>query len=148
MFRPIRPEDESVFLQFCEAFYHSPAVLHPIPPEYHRATFAELMRSNCYLNAYLFEWENQPVGYALVSKSFSPEAGGMVLWIEEMYLQPDYRSHGFGRAMFSYLEQHSGAVRIRFEVEPTNERALRLYRSLGYQDLNYLQMYRDFPVQA
>ena len=31
MFRPIRPEDEEDFLQFSEQFYHSPAVLHPIP---------------------------------------------------------------------------------------------------------------------
>lgn len=76
MFRPIRPEDEAIFLQFSEQFYHSPAVLHPIPASYHRATFEELMRSDTYLSCYLFEVNGQPVGYALTNRTFStkPEA--------------------------------------------------------------------------
>ena len=143
MFRPIRPEDEAIFLQFSEQFYHSPAVLHPIPASYHRATFEELMRSDTYLSCYLFEVNGQPVGYALSNRTCSHETGGPVLWLEELYLLPDYRSRGLGRAMFAYLEQNSGAARIRFEVEPNNRRALALYRALGYQDLDYLQMYKD-----
>ena len=143
MFRPIRPEDEAIFLQFTDEFYHSSAVLHPIPTAYHHATFQELMRSDAYLSCYLFEADGRPVGYALTSKTFSHEAGGIVLWLEELYLLPEYRSRGLGRALFAHLEQTSGAARIRFEVEPDNHRAIQLYRVLGYQDLNYLQMYRD-----
>ena len=103
------------------------------------------MRSDTYLSCYLFEAEGRPVGYALTNRTFSHETGGPVLWLEELYLLPEYRSRGLGRAMFAYLEQNSGAARIRFEVEPKNHRALSLYRALGYQNLDYLQMYKDLP---
>ncbi len=143
MFRDITPADEAIFLSFSEQFYQSSAVLHPIPPAYHRQTFQELMRSDEYLHCYLFECDGTPVGYALTNKTFSHETGGVVLWLEELFLLPEYRSHGYGRAMFHYLEQVTGAARIRIEVEPDNTRALALYRKLGYQPLGYLQMYKD-----
>lgn len=68
-----------------------------------------------------------------------------MLWLEELYLLPDYRSRGLGRAMFSYLEQNSGAAESGLRLSPITARALALYRALGYQDLDYLQMYKDLP---
>lgn len=143
--RWIQPEDREVFLRLTEEFYASDAVLHPVPPEYHRRTFEELLRSDVYLKACLFVPEGHPVGYGLLSRSYSPEAGGPVVWVEELYIRPQARGMGLGSAFFSWLERSLPAARYRLEVEPDNLGALRLYRRKGYAPLPYLQMVRDLP---
>lgn len=143
MIRKLTPQDHVLFLDLCREFYHSSAVMHPIPESYYENTFQELMRSEVYTQCYILEYEGQPAGYALLSKSYSTEAGGMVVWIEELYLRPDFRSHGIGSEFFAFLEQEHPAARYRLEIEPDNERAAKLYRSRGYEVLPYVQMIKD-----
>lgn len=143
MIRKLTPQDHVLFLDLCREFYHSSAVMHPIPESYYENTFQELMRSEVYTQCYILEYEGQPAGYALLSKSYSAEAGGMVVWIEELYLRPDFRSHGMGSEFFAFLEQEHPAARYRLEIEPDNERAAKLYRSRGYEVLPYVQMIKD-----
>ncbi len=143
MIRKLTPQDHVLFLDLCREFYHSSAVMHPIPESYYENTFQELMRSEVYTQCYILEYEGQPAGYALLSKSYSAEAGGMVVWIEELYLRPDFRSHGIGSEFFAFLEQEHPAARYRLEIEPDNERAAKLYRSRGYEVLPYVQMIKD-----
>jgi GNAT superfamily N-acetyltransferase len=66
--------------------------LHPVPDTHFEATFSELMASDTYAECFFFEEDNKPVGYALLAKTFSQEAGGLTLWIEELFVLPEYRS--------------------------------------------------------
>ena len=50
MMRRIRPEDREIYLKMAHDFYHSDAVLHPVPDENLTASFDEMMRSDAYLN--------------------------------------------------------------------------------------------------
>ena len=143
MIRPLTPNDHALFLELCREFYHSDAVLHPVPEHYLENSFQELMRSDTYLICYILEYEAQPVGYALLSRSFSPEVGGTILWIEELYLREAFRSHGIGSAFFRFLEQQHPAARYRLEIEPDNVRAKALYKRHGFEVLPYEQMVRD-----
>ena len=143
MIRKITAADEADFLELTGQFYASDAVLHDIPEAHRRATFRELMRSDVYAEGYLLEQERKIAGYGLLSKTFSQEAGGMVIWIEELYLLPQYRGRGLGRRFIAFVESMPGVARIRFEVEPDNDRALALYHRLGYRQLPYLQMIQE-----
>lgn len=96
MIREITRNDRDSFLRLSDEFYKSEAVLHDIPAAYHEAAFDELMRSKEYASAYMIEWEGEIVGYLLTAKTYSREAGGLVLWLEEMYMRPAYRSKGLG----------------------------------------------------
>ncbi len=147
MIRPITAQDEAVFLQLAHAFYHSDAVHAPIPAQFHADTFAELMRSRDYLEALLLEQNGQAVGYALFAKTFSQEAGGLAIWIEEIYILPSHRGCGLGKQVFAYLEEHLPAARYRLEVEPDNTRALALYESLGYTPMPYLDMKKQVRIK-
>jgi len=140
MIRELKAQDHDLFIHLCSEFYHSPATLHALPEEFYENTFQELMRSDTYVQCYIFEHETLPAGYALLSKSFSSEAGGPVVWIEELYLRPEFRSHGLGSEFFDFLEQKHPAARYRLEIEPDNERAAKLYRSRGFTVLPYVQM--------
>ena len=141
-FRPITAADETDFYTMAEEFYHSDAVLHPIPAEYHRRAFAEMMRSGEYLSGYIFTGGDNTAGFAVTNRMMQHEAGGVMVWVEELYIRPAYRGQGLGSRFLAWLEEQlrGDAVMLRLETEPENERAQELYYRLGYENLNYLQM--------
>ena len=135
--------DKRAFLEMSREFYSSDAVLHAVDPSFHEKAFAELLRSGTYLTCFVFECGDRVAGYALLSKMFSREAGGMVVWIEEIYVRSAFRGRGVGGAFFAWLRANVPAIRYRLGVEPSNERAQSLYRRLGFSELPYVQMVLD-----
>lgn len=98
------------------------------------------------MNGYLFIYEEEIVGFATVAKSFSTEAGGLVAWLEELYIRPNYRSLGLGKEIFVFIEKtYPNLKRIRLEVEKDNTRAINLYEKKGFHNLDYVQMIKDYP---
>lgn len=73
---------------------------HPVPDSYLEKTFEECMKSDTYAELFILEWEGEIAGYGLIAKTFSQEAGGMVYWLEELYILEEYRSKGLGRGVF------------------------------------------------
>ncbi len=142
MIRPITAQDKEKYMELTDHFYHSEAVLHPVPEAYRLATWAELMRSNEYLECFFDEADGTVRGFLLLAYTFSQEAGGKVAWIEEIFVEPPYRGQGIGKAFFAFLRMHvePHCPRIRLEVEPDNVRAKKLYAEMGFRDLPYAQM--------
>ena len=144
MIRKMRSEDKKTYMEMAREFYHSDAVLHPVPDTYFERTADEALRSDVYAEIFLFECENEAAGYGLIAKTYSQEAGGMVWWIEEVYVREAFRSKGIGREFFAYLDK---VTRMRLEVEEDNTRAVALYKKLGYKPLEYAQMIKDAPLK-
>lgn len=141
--RKLVSKDKEAFLAMSREFYSSDAVLHDIKCEYYLKTFEELMRSDEYLECYIFESDGNTIGYALLNRTFCREAGGIVVWIEELYIRPRYQGRGFGTFFFRWLEENIPAARYRLEVEPNNTRAMVIYSRIGYQNLPYIQMIKE-----
>ena len=83
-----------------------------------------------------------PAGYALLQKTYSREAGGLTIWIDEIYLRPALRGKGLAKAFFAFAET-LGARGLRLEVEPENAHAVALYQKLGYRMMEYRSMAKD-----
>ena len=149
MIRKMRSEDKKTYMEMAREFYHSDAVLHPVPDTYFERTADEALRSDVYAEIFLFECENEAAGYGLIAKTYSQEAGGMVWWIEEVYVREAFRSKGIGREFFAYLDKVKGSAvtGMRLEVEEDNTRAVALYKKLGYKPLEYAQMIKDAPLK-
>ena len=82
-------------------------------------------------------------GFALLALTYSNEAGGIVVWLEEIYVKPEHRCKGITGEFFKFIEkEYADAARIRLETEPDNERAVRLYERNGFTKLGYSQMYK------
>ena len=145
MIRPITFADRQRYIAMCKEFYGGDAVLHPVPENYFQRIFDALMEQTPYAAAYIIEQNGETAGYALLAKSFSQEAGGIVIWIEELYIRPQFQGHGLGTAFFRFLEeQNDGTVkRYRLEYEPDNVRGAALYRRLGFTPLAYGQMIKE-----
>ena len=145
MIHRLTENDRDVYIEMAREFYHSDAVLHPIPDEYFVRTVEEAIRSDAYAEIFLYQCSGDTAGYGLIAQIFSQEAGGYVCWIEEVYIREKFRSRGLGREFFRYLEEQKGkeVTRLRLEVEKENTRAVSLYERLGYEVLDYVQMVKD-----
>lgn len=141
MIRRLQAADREAYLELARAFYQSEAVLHSVPEMHLVKTFEEAVSGSPFLECLLFEEGAQINGFALLALTWSQEAGGMVVWIEELYVRPECRGQGIGKAFFQWLEQHyRKAARFRLEIEPDNHKAEALYRQMGFDFLDYRQM--------
>ena len=75
-------------------------------------------------------------GYVCLCEGFSLETGGGDFYLDELFVIPEFRNRGIGRAAIGFAETEArslGARRICLEVQAGNGRAGRLYDSLGYR---------------
>lgn len=144
MIRKITLSDKKNYLEMAAEFYSSEAVMQAVPQKHFLITFDELMRSDDYVKGYFFEDNKIVMGYTLLAKSFSQEAGGFVLWIDELYVKPEFRCRGIGHNFFKFIKNNVKDIkRIRLEVEKNNTRAVSLYKKMGFTFLEYGQMIED-----
>ncbi len=140
MFRKIEKQDKDFYINAVKDFYTSDAVVHNIPESYIEKTFDELMCSDNYASAYIIEKDGERAGYALLAKTFSQEAGGNVVWLEEIYILPQFRSCGLGGEFLSFLKEKVNVSRVRLELSKSNSRAMEVYKRHGFEILEYNQM--------
>ena len=133
-------KDRKQVLEMMRVFYASPAVWSNGSEEIFEADFAACISDSPFLEGYIFENAQDIQGYAMVAKSFSTEFGKPCIWIEDLYLQPEYRGKGIGRSFFSFLETQYPGWAFRLESEPENEPAVHLYRSCGFKDFPYMEL--------
>jgi GNAT superfamily N-acetyltransferase len=87
---------------------------------------------------WLAEREGRAVAILLANEIVSVERGGLVLWIEELYVVPEARRSGIARALLGRVRERArerGIRAIELEVVPTQGPAFALYRALGFEDL-------------
>lgn len=143
--RKITPADREAYLRMAHDFYHSEAVLHAVPDVHFVRAFDEMMRSEDYLLGLIFEMDEKIAGYALLVKAYVQEAGGFTVWIDELYVLPEFQGKGIAKAFFAELKTLAPAARYRLEIEPDNQRAEKLYNTVGFETLGYKQLVMDIP---
>ena len=80
------------------------------------------------------EWEGEPVGFALWFYNFSTFRGRHGIYLEDLFVRPEFRSRGIGRGLLRHLARRcvaEGLPRLEWWVLNWNEPALRVYRSIG-----------------
>ena len=144
MIRKFVPEDRDDYIRFSTEFYNSSAVDKPVPREHFEQGFDEMMRSDVYVQGYMLVCDGNNVGYCVTMKTYSVEAGGITIWIDELFVLEEYRSKGLGRELFKYIEENGDKKlrRIRLEVELENGRAISLYKKMGFEPAPYDGMWK------
>lgn len=121
-------------------FYASPAVSTNGSEEIFRANVEQCISGSPYLEGYVFTDGGEAAGYAMAAKSFSTEFGKRCIWIEDLYLKPEYCGGGIGTRFLQFIEQRYPDSILRLEVEEENRRAVHVYRKNGFDVLPYLEM--------
>jgi PIN domain nuclease of toxin-antitoxin system/ribosomal protein S18 acetylase RimI-like enzyme len=121
--------------RFVRAYYVEDG--HEFHEERQPAALAALAAGDVALGrGWLVRHRGQTVGYVVLTRGFSIEAGGCEGCIDELYLVPEVRGRGLGRRVLALLEAEAGrlgARRLFLEVERGN-RAIALYRRAGFVD--------------
>jgi GNAT superfamily N-acetyltransferase len=77
---------------------------------------------------------NEPVGFAVFFQTFSTFMGRSGIYLEDLFIEPAYRSKGVGTALLIYLAQltaQRGCARLSWAVLDWNQPAIQFYRKLG-----------------
>jgi GNAT superfamily N-acetyltransferase len=117
----------------------------------HEVTFDErevcehLFGPRPWAEALVVEEAGQVVGFALFFHNYSTFAGKPGLYLEDLFVEPEYRGRGHGKGLFQAvvrlaIERRCG--RMEWSVLDWNEPAIRFYRSLGARALVDGTIYR------
>ena len=91
------------------------------------------------------EFEQQPVGFALFFHNFSTFIGKPGIYLEDLYVQPQYRGRGFGEVLLTYvgkLAEERGCGRFEWSVLDWNAPAIGFYRKMGAVPMDQWTVYR------
>lgn len=102
--------------------------------------------------ALLAEVGDEAVGYAIVCGTFSTFECRGGIWIEDIFVRPDRRGAGVGRALFervAALAVERGLPRVEWAVLDWNELALGFYEGVGARRMDDWRLMRlDGPALA
>jgi GNAT superfamily N-acetyltransferase len=82
--------------------------------------------------------EGAIVGVAAVALAWTLEHGGLSAWLDELYVVPEYREGGVGRALLEAAiaeARRRGCAAMDLEVEEEHRRAEHLYERAGFRAL-------------
>ena len=85
------------------------------------------------------------VGFALYFYNFSTFLGKAGLYLEDLFVKPEYRGRGYGKAIFRQLAQTAvkrGCARLEWACLDWNRPSISFYRSLGAKPMDEWTVYR------
>ena len=93
-----------------------------------------LFGSRPYAEAILVECAEQAVGFALFLHNYSTFLTQPGIYLEDLFVLPEYRRQGIGKAILTYLANlavERGCGRLEWSVLDWNEPAIAFYRRMG-----------------
>lgn len=111
------------------------------PRELEEALFCDAPRTF----ALVAELDGVVVGFALWFNTYSTWMGRHGIWLEDLFVLPEHRGHGLGKALLAELASiciANGWRRLEWNVLDWNEPALGFYRSLGAVPLDEWTVHR------
>jgi ribosomal protein S18 acetylase RimI-like enzyme len=131
--RPVRPGDLRTLTRMAVAFNDEDG--HPLSRGGRKALRA-LCSGTTHGRGYMIVWRNVPVGYIVIGLGFSIEYGGVDGFLDEFYIEEEYRGRGVGTSALLALNKIARTLKIKamhLEAMPENDRAAELYRRQGYR---------------
>ena len=89
--------------------------------------------------------DDEPAGFALFFHNFSTFLGRPGIYLEDLYVRPEFRGAGVGRAMLvrlARLARERGCGRLEWSVLDWNEPAISFYKRLGASPVSGWSVYR------
>ena len=89
--------------------------------------------------------EGKEIGFALYFHNFSTFLGRAGLYLEDLYIQPEYRGRGYGRKVLQKLAQiavERGCGRLEWWCLDWNAPSIAFYKNLGAQPMDEWTVYR------
>lgn len=82
------------------------------------------------------------VGIAIWYRTYSTFQGRPGIWLEDLFVLPEHRGAGHGRALLQALFDRADGGRVEWSVLDWNEPSIRFYESLGARPVDGWTRYR------
>ncbi|MFW5416623.1 GNAT family N-acetyltransferase [Nocardiopsis sp. CNT-189] len=144
MIRPARPDDVPAILELIRAlaaYEREPDAVEATEQDLEQALFGE----DPSVFAHIAEDAGEPVGFALWFVNFSTWTGRHGVYLEDLFVLPEMRGRGYGRALLAGLARtcvERGYRRLEWSVLDWNEPSIAFYRSLGAVPMDEWTVYR------
>jgi GNAT superfamily N-acetyltransferase len=89
--------------------------------------------------------KGEPAGFAVFFHNFSTWLGRPGLYLEDLFVRPEKRGKGYGRALLERLAQiakERGCGRMEWAVLDWNDPAIQFYRKLGAEPMDEWTVFR------
>jgi GNAT superfamily N-acetyltransferase len=142
--RPARVDDAATILRFIRelATYER----EPDAVEVSEATLrAQIGSPRPPFECVLAELEGAPVGFALFFPSYSTWRGRAGIYLEDLYVTPEARGAGVGKALLGHLASLAiarGCARLEWSVLDWNAPAIGFYASIGATPMSEWTVFR------
>ena len=131
--RQARPEDAAAIYDMIyelAVYEKAPEEVVTTPDEIRKTLFGAASKTE----ALVAEYAGHAVGYAVFFTSYSTWLGRNGIYMEDLYVSPEYRSKGAGKALLKNIaqcavERHCG--RLEWSVLDWNQSAIDFYLSIG-----------------
>lgn len=141
---PARPEDVPSIIGLIRELAEFERLAHEVQIEPGPLN-EHLFGARPYAEAIMARVGAETVGFALFFHNYSTFVGRPGLYLEDLYVRPEYRGHGYGEELLRYLaalavERRCG--RLEWSVLDWNEKAIAFYRKLGAVAMDDWTVYR------
>jgi len=136
-FEPARLEHAGLFLSMMRSLEGADPGTTPFDEDRRRVIFSEFVKDDTFGRAWLIVAGEKPAGYVVLTVSFSFEYRGRDAYVDELYVESEFRGRGIGRQAMEFVEAAARGLRVNavhLEVSKDNDAALELYRRAGYMD--------------
>ena len=142
--RPGLLEDVPLIAELIQALARYEKLEHEVVMTEEKLT-THLFGERRYAETLIAEDGDQPVGFALFFHSFSTFLAQPGLYLEDLFVVPERRGAGIGRALLERLAQVAidrGCGRLEWAVLNWNQDAIRFYERLGAKPNSEWTVYR------
>lgn len=142
-FRSATREDVPLILQFIRELADYEKMLHEVVAD--EATLEEWIFDRQKAEVLFALVDGNEIGFALFFHNFSTFLGRAGIYLEDLYVKPEYRGKGYGKAILKRLA--SIAVkrkcgRLEWWCLDWNQPSIDFYRSLGAEPMSDWTVYR------
>jgi GNAT superfamily N-acetyltransferase len=105
----------------------------------------DMFSSPSKIQAYLGEYQGRPVGYAFVFDTYSSFLALPTLYLEDIFVLPEYRKMKVGLHLFTAMVNEAyrrGCGRMEWSVLDWNQLAISFYERLGARHMKEWQLFR------
>jgi GNAT superfamily N-acetyltransferase len=135
--RPAKPADVPTILHFIRElalFEREPDAVIATEADLLRDGFGPTPRFACLIADWTDGNNTQPAGFALYFTSYSTWLGHHGIRLEDLYVTPEHRKKGIGRALLARLAKiavNEGCGRLEWDVLDWNANAIAVYQRIG-----------------
>ncbi len=142
--RPVRPGEAGLVLAFIRELADYEGLGHEVDADETMIDTALFGRSPSVF-CDIAEWDGAPAGFALWFYNFSTFRGRHGIYLEDLYVRPDHRGRGIGKALLRELARRcaaEGLARLEWWVLDWNAPSIAFYQSLGAQPMEEWTVFR------